>query len=293
MSSGGGGQTTTEEKKPYAPAEPYLKDVLAEAGKVYRSGTGRSYFPGSTVVPYAQQTEEALKLQQAAGLEQAGPSSMYGQASGVFGAYAGQPISAYGALTPQADYLSGVRQGIVSDVMGDVATQFGGMGRTGTSPMAQQAAARGITQAYAPIAAEQASLERGRELTALESGIGRQLESAGQLPQLQNMMDVRRLGGIQQLGQVGRAYEDRASKQLADQMARYEFEQRAPMEALRDYAGLITPVAFQYPSQVSTAPGPNRFTSAAGGAQTGAAIGGMFGQPGIGAGLGALGGLLF
>ena len=31
-------------------------------------------------------------------------------------------------------------------------TQFGGMGRTGTSPAAQQAVARGVTQAYAPIA---------------------------------------------------------------------------------------------------------------------------------------------
>jgi hypothetical protein len=197
MSSGGGSQTTTQRTEPYSPAEPFLKDILGEAQQLYRSGTGRQFFPGSTVVPFAQQTEEALKLQQAAALEQAKPSALMGQSAGTFGQFARQPMSAYtgrmgtgfgssmpgmttqglgtsyGQLTPQADYLSDVRSGITSDVMGSIQSQFGGMGRTGTSPAAQQAAARGVAQAYAPIASQMAQTERGREQQALESQLGR------------------------------------------------------------------------------------------------------------------------
>ena len=65
MSSGGGNQTTTSSTQPYAPAEPYLQDILGEAQNIYRSDVGRSFFPGSTVVPFADQTQEALNLQQA------------------------------------------------------------------------------------------------------------------------------------------------------------------------------------------------------------------------------------
>ena len=54
MSSGGGNQTTTSRTEPYAPAEPYLQDILGEAQNIYRSGLGREFFPTSTVVPFAE-----------------------------------------------------------------------------------------------------------------------------------------------------------------------------------------------------------------------------------------------
>ena len=59
MSSGGGNtQVTTE--NPYAPSEPYLKDIMSEAENIYQSDAGKSYFPGSTVVPFAPDTAAAL-----------------------------------------------------------------------------------------------------------------------------------------------------------------------------------------------------------------------------------------
>ena len=64
MSSGGGSQTTTQRTEPYAPAEPFLQDILGEAQNIYRSGAGRQFFPGSTVVPFATQTQSALDLGQ-------------------------------------------------------------------------------------------------------------------------------------------------------------------------------------------------------------------------------------
>tara|TARA_Y100000593_G_scaffold43739_1_gene83571 strand:- start:4945 stop:5613 length:669 start_codon:yes stop_codon:yes gene_type:complete len=220
MSSGGGNQTTTQRTEPYAPAEPFLQDILGEAQNIYRSGIGRQFYPGSTVVPFASQTQSALDLGQAAALEQAGPSQLMN--------LAGTTISDFASGAGQNQYLQGIREGITSDVMGNIATQFGGMGRTGTSPMAQQAAARGITQAYAPIAANLSQQERSRQLAA-----------AGQLPSLQQQIDARRFGGIGQLSGIGGAYEDLARRQLQDQIARFQFGQQAPISALQQYAGLI------------------------------------------------------
>jgi hypothetical protein len=72
-----------------------LKDILGEAQNIYRSGLGREFFPTSTVVPFADQTRQALELQQAAALEQMAPSAMLGQAANTFGQFAGSPMSAY------------------------------------------------------------------------------------------------------------------------------------------------------------------------------------------------------
>ena len=183
----------------YQDAEPYISDILAESARLYASDVGRDYYPGSTVIPFAPETQAGLDLTEAQGLQMTGPSRLYdtaettlggfatgimpdaymnrglgagmGLAGGLGSAYTGR--DAYGELTPQADYLSGVRQGISSDVMRDIQSQFGGQGRTGTSPMAQQAAARGFTQAYAPIAQSAAEAERARQLSSREADIAR------------------------------------------------------------------------------------------------------------------------
>jgi len=183
----------------YKDAEPYISDILSESARLYASDVGKNYYPGSTVIPFAPETQAGLDLAKAQGLQMTGPSSLYGTAESTLGgfatgimpdAYANRGLGAgmglaaglgsaytgrdaYGELTPQADYLSSVRQGISSDVMRDIQSQFGGQGRTGTSPMAQQAATRGFTQAYAPIAQSAAEAERARELSSREADIAR------------------------------------------------------------------------------------------------------------------------
>ena len=205
MSSGGGTTQTSGEVIPYAPTEPYLEDILQQAENIYESDVGRSYFPSSTVVPFAPQTQQALNLTEAQAFDQMGGSNLYNTAAGTFGdaatgamgnayggpnlgmgmgssytgrdaytgrtGYAGGP--AYNALQPGADYLSDVRNSIASDVMGNVQSQFGSMGRTGGSPGAQQAVARGFTQQYAPIAQSAAEAERQRALGSYEADLNR------------------------------------------------------------------------------------------------------------------------
>ena len=220
MSSGGGTQIQSSEIQPYAPTERYLQDIMQQAENIYESDVGTQYFPGSTVVPFAPQTQQMMDLAQARSFDLMGPSSIYGTATGTMTdaatgamgtAYGGPSLglgigstymgrgatglgSAYDLLSPQADYLSDVRDAISQDVMGNIATQFGGMGRTGTSPGAQQAAARGFTQAYAPIAQSAAEAERVRQLRSGESALGRQFQ-AGQADigrEQQALMDQQR-----------------------------------------------------------------------------------------------------
>ena len=195
----------------YGEAEPYISDILKESARLYASDVGKNYYPGSTVIPFAPETQAGLDMAKAQGLQMSGPSSLYGTAESTLGgfatgimpdAYANRGLGAgmglaggmgsaytgrsglglgdsytgrdaYSELTNQADYLSGVRQGISADVMTDIQNQFGAQGRTGTSPMAQQAAARGFTQAYAPIAQSAAEAERARELSSREADIAR------------------------------------------------------------------------------------------------------------------------
>jgi len=244
MSSGGGTTQTSGEVNPWEPTEPYLKDILSQAENIYASDVGKNYFPGSTVVPFTPQTQQSLDLAQARSFDLMSPSAMLGTAGDAYTqAATGAMGSAYGTLTPQQNYLDSVRQGITSDVMGDIATQFGGMGRTGTSPMAQQAAARGITQAYAPIQQAAAEAERERELRSSEAALGRRLMGAAGIPGIQQGMDQRTAAGIGQLGTVGQAYEDLAARQLQDQMSRYNFEQQSPYQRLAAYSQMVNPVA--------------------------------------------------
>jgi hypothetical protein len=273
--SSGGNDTTTQTTQPYAPSERFLKDILGEAQNIYRSGLGRQFFPSSTVVPFAEQTQEALRLQQAAALEQMQPSTLQGQAATTLGNLA--------SGTASNQFLDQVRQGITSDVLSNVQTQFGGMGRTGTSPAAQQAVARGVTQAYAPIATSLQQQERDRQLQAAQA-----------LTPLQDRMDTRRMDAITALGGVGAAFEEQARQQLQDQIARFQFGQQAPIQALQDYAGLITPISSGLPISVTNAPSQQAspLAGAFGGAIAGSALPASFlGGYGtlIGAGLGGLG----
>ena len=220
----------------YQEAEPYISDILKESARLYASDVGKNYYPGSTVIPFAPETQAGLDMAKAQGLQMTGPSSLYGTAETTLGGFAtgimpdaymnrglgaGMGLAgglgsaytgrdAYGELTPQADYLSNVRQGISSDVMRDIQSQFGGQGRTGTSPMAQQAATRGFTQAYAPIAQSAAEAERARELSSREADIARM-----------------QAGGESALGRIRTATESQLARQYGGSQADLDRQQEA------------------------------------------------------------------
>ena len=280
----------------YGPAEPYVQDILQESARLYGSDIGRQYFPGSTVVPFAPETQAAMDLSKGLGFAQTGASPLLDIASGAMGGFAsGVMPNAYSQLTPQADYLSGVRESIGSNVMGDIATRFGSMGRTGTSPAAQAAATRAFTQSYAPFQLSQAEAERRVEQTAIENQIGRQLTAAQGLAGLQTDIDTRRGSGIDRIMDVGAMQEDLAARQLQDQIDRYQFEQQSPFARLSLFQNPVFAAAGLQEPTTQYAPSPNPLVSGIGLAESGFGLGTALGGPtggAIGAGLGFLGGFL-
>ena len=147
------------------------------------------------------------------------------------------------------------------DIYSNVAGQFSGAGRTPGSPLSQATVTGQVAQKALPYAFQQLERERGR-----------QLGTAQRVPSLTS---------------VGGALEDISRQQ-----------QMGPQAALSQYYNTVAPIAFGLPTQQQTtqAPPPNPMGMAAGGAMSGAAMGSMFGMPGMGAlvggGMGLLGGLL-
>lgn len=94
-----------------------------------------------------------------------------------------------------------------------------------------------------------------------------------------------------QFADFGAGFQQRA---LDDQIARFNYYQNLPNQALSQYSQLINGYAGLGGTQTTQAPGGSRAGGALGGAATGAAAGAAFGPYGalIGGGIGLLGGLL-
>ena len=148
-------------------------------------------------------------------------------------------------------FLSPLMQKTAGDIYSNVASQFSGAGRTPGSPLMQNQVIQQVAQAGLPLAMQQYNIERGNQL-----GIAQRAPT---------------------LTQVGAGLENIQRMQNL-----------APMAALQQYGGIVSPIASGFPvqsGQVQTQANP--FTTALGGAM----VGGQFGG-GTGAVIGGLGGLL-
>ena len=237
--SGGGTQTTIQQAQAYGPAEPALGQILSEAGQIYGQGPMAAGY-----VPPTQQTLQGIASQEQ--IANAANQQILGTIQGQY-------------TNP---FLSPLIGQAAQDVYSNVAGQFSGMGRTPTSPMAQQAVIGQVAQKALPYAFGQLERERGR-----------QLQTAQRVPSLTA---------------VGGQLEDIQRQQ-----------QMAPQDALAQYYNTVAPIAFGLPTQQQSTqlPPANPIGMAAGGAMSGAALGPMLGMTGgmgalIGGGMGLLGGLL-
>ena len=233
MSGGGGkGDTIIQENQvsPYEPSEQYLKNILSEASNLYQSGAGSQYYPGSTVVPFASQTQAGLQGLENLSINQLSGSPMMQQAGNVFsgyaagqapstfsGNYSGIPTQTYSGmaqLSPQQAYLGDLQSSIANQSLNAVQDQFGAMGRTGSSPAAQAAAQTAFTQSYAPIATQVSEAERNRQLGMQQDALAR-AQAANQF-QTQSMMGMQgdQLARLQAANQYGQQQQLMAAGQL-------------------------------------------------------------------------------
>lgn len=95
---------------------------------------------------------------------------------------------------------------------------------------------------------------------------------------------------LQKLAEVGAAREAQSQAELQADMQRFQFEQEAPGQALANYMAMVQggTVGGTSSQPVFRQPVGSALAGGLGGAQ----LGGMFGMPGLGAGAGALAGLL-
>lgn len=276
----GGSKTVTQQTSnaPWSAQQPYLQEAFGEAQRLYRE-PGPDYFPGSTVVPFSPQTEQALQMSeqmalQGSPIQQAGANVYMDTLAGNY--LSGSPFFE-GAFSAQ---VAPMVQQFTQEALPGLQSSFSGAGSRGSS--AEQLAAGRAMDAYT-----RALSETGGNLAFQNYANERARQS--QFAQGAPAYALTRFQDPQQLANVGAAREDLAQAQLADEINRFNFNQNVQRNKLADYIGLISG---GYGSEgTSTQPYfRNVGASLLGGGLAGAELGPALG---IGSGAGAgLGGLL-
>ena len=233
MGSGGtssqSATTTTQNTGPWSPQQSYLTDIFGQARNQYYGANpqtvngmqvpdpnaGPQYFPGSTVAPFAPETQQALQLQ--AQRAQAGSPVLSAAQQ-----YA-QNVLSGNYLNAGNPYFNQVVQSVTSAVKPQVDSSFIGAGRYG-SPAYNDTMAQAIANAIAPYAFNNYSNERN---------IMQQTQA--QAPALANA-DYTDIGALADVGAQRQAL---AQAQLQDQVNRWNFNQNAPAARLAQYLGMI------------------------------------------------------
>jgi hypothetical protein len=280
MAKGGGTQTTTQTNEPPAYLQPYLAQGAAEAQRLYSNPT-EQFYPGSTVVPFSNETNQSLDMTTQRALA----------GSPVSGA-ANQNIleTLQGNFLSQGNpYLQAAFQPVIRNynetVLPGIESVFSKAGRYGSGAQAAVTgqANQDLAGALSGIAYQNYDAERQRQ------------QAAAALAPALAQQDYYDAG---QLAAVGATKEGLAANQLQEQIERFNFDNNRDQinlqQFLQNLQGSTIPGA-----GVSTAITPkqsqNRLLSGLGGAASGASLGAMFGPYGalaggaLGLGLGAFG----
>ena len=194
-------------------AEPLLEYGMQEALRQYEGGP-QEYYPGSTVVGFSPQQEQALRMQEQRAL-------------------AGSPITQQAQeLTQQtlgggflggSPQLTGVIERALAPAQANVMSNLAQRGRLGSG-----AAANVMAQTLGDIASDIAYRDYAQERAYQQNA----LSFAPQMAQ----MDYTDIG---KLSQVGDIRQQQAGLELGADINRFEFEQQAQQNALKNYLGSI------------------------------------------------------
>lgn len=204
--------TSTSNSEPWAEQQPYIKQGMAEAKKIYE-GAGPSYYTNSTVAGFSPEQLQAQGLGSARAV--GGNATMRaseGYAQDVLsGKYSGDP------------YGGAVFQNIQSQVMPAVNSQFSSSGRYGSGAHAGTLGTS-LTNAFAPYAAQQ-----------YENSLNRMDSAAAAAP----MYAANDYTDINALSQIGEQRQGLAQSELDDAVARWNFNQDKQANKLGQYMGFI------------------------------------------------------
>lgn len=253
MSGGGQTQTTQQNRDPWAPAVPYLTDIMAKGQDLYNSGAGGQTWGGALVAPQSSQTQQGINsLTNTANAQQAtaGQPLAYGQNliqnNGLTSGY-DAPMSTYANVTQQAGLptssatnLAGMASGAdagknpyLLQMLADNNARIGNQVNSAVSGMGRYGSA-GHTDV---LARTLASTDNPVLSAAYENDRNRMLSASGQIDQSNNAARGLQLNaaagqtGIQNFGQQNAA-------QWANMLPQLQQAANAPGQQLLGIGGL-------------------------------------------------------
>lgn len=291
MSLGGKKQVTTETKEPWAPAQPYLKEVMGEAQRLYSSGAGYTPWQGKFVADMSGDTSQGIGMVRdlAAG-GTPGTDAAYAKMQDLMSTNgissdmnrSMQPLwdAANGnGLKETNPYLQGLLNASDDAIMSKVASMASGAGRYGSGAMGGQLGQQMANSRNATLY-QNYDAERQRQLAAAgyltdtyAQGLNRTGQMAGMMPGLEA---ARYDPALRMLG-VGGLQDQRAQAERDGEIARWDAEQNAPWQRLAAYNSLVAPMGQQGGTVTQVGPkqsGGNPVTGAIGGFMSGMAMSG-------------------
>jgi len=258
MGGSSGGGDTTQTTEPWAGQQPYLSFGFQQAQNLYNQG-GPQYYPGSTVSPLSNYSNQAVDLMAQRGLN-GSPLETAAQNEAT--------KTLNGEYLNNNPYLDSLWNQQAGDITSRVMSQFGSAGRTGS----------GINQQV--LERELANGSNNLYGGAYDAERGRMTQQLALTPQTSGM-DYTNLGNLAKAGSV---LDQQNQNVLDSNVNRWNYNQNLPWDTLQRYAGLIGGTGYGSTVDKSTSGGgSNPWAGAAGGAAAGTAI-----NPGIGTALGAL-----
>ena len=214
MSSGGGGKQETEtSSEPWKGIQPYLRQAYRSAERnILRDP--QEFFPGQTYVGFSPETEQALTAQTA----RAGANPLLGQAQDYTSSVLG------GDFLGSNPYMDQLSDSVLSSVMPQVSSQFGGASGRFGSPAMAEALGRGVSRGMAPFMFQEYGNERARQQQAAQMAPG---------------MAQADYFDIAQLANVGAAREGLERQALQDEISRFNFGQQEPITRLQNFMGIL------------------------------------------------------
>ncbi|AWC25364.1 hypothetical protein CO731_04859 [Aminobacter sp. MSH1] len=270
--------TQTTSNEPYSAAKPLLNQTMGDAHNLYKNGGLVKPNTQSTVVPYAQQTTQAMGGLQSLGQANTGGQGLSGQYQGI--------IDSGGYNQEQQDALSGIRSTATGqfDPNGNPAFQqvlqqaqdaasnaaklnASGAGRYGSGTH-EGVMAKQVGDLTSRMVGDEYRNWQGRQDQAQQ-----QLFNAGQQGQ-SNMGNAYK--GMQDaynpLLQVGAMNEDLYGRNLNDQLRITQEQQNLPLANIQALQGIASG-AGNLGTSTSTAQGPsNTFSNIAGAGLGGASL---------------------
>lgn len=263
-------QTTTTTNQPYKAAQPLLDKSMGDAMNLYKQGNLVKPNTMNTVVPYAQQTTQAMGGLQSLGQANTGGQGLSGQLQGIIdsGGYNDNQMTALGGIRDTATGAFDINsdpgfQQVFDKTQNAVNQNAAGMGR-----YASGAHTGVMTRELGDLGARQYQEHQARRDAAQQ-----QLFNAGQQGQsnignaYQGMQDA-----YSPLMQVGAMNEDLYGRSLNDALRITQEQQNLPLANLTALQGIASG-AGNLGTNTSTAQGPsNTFSNIAGAGLGGASL---------------------